>query len=109
VLFVDSQIWEREHADLLPRVQLLPGDMFDAATVPAPPAESSSTAYVLRNILHDWPDAECISILKAIRSRQAGNGSRRVKLLVVEVTTTDEVLPCQLPHRYEGSAFAAAY
>lgn len=47
------QIWSQAHPELLPRVELVAGDMFDAATPPSPPA-GSSTAYVLRNILHDW-------------------------------------------------------
>jgi hypothetical protein len=53
------------------------------------------------------PDAECIKILQAIRSSvdrtaAANNGnssSRRVRLLIVEVTTAEEVLPCHLPFR----------
>lgn len=48
------QLWSRNHPHLLPKVQLVSGDMFDADTVPTPPPDSSSTAYVLRNILHDW-------------------------------------------------------
>lgn len=48
------QIWSRHYPELLPKVQLVAGDMFDAATIPSPPAGSTNTAYVLRNILHDW-------------------------------------------------------
>lgn len=99
-----KKLWSSSYPHLLPRVELVPGDMFDAATVPSPPADSSCTAYVLRNILHDWPDAECINILKAIRSSVAraqanGGAGGRVRLLIVEVTTSEEVLPCHLRHR----------
>jgi hypothetical protein len=48
------QVWSSSYAHLLPKVQLIAGDMFDAATIPAPPPDCDSTAYVLRNILHDW-------------------------------------------------------
>lgn len=103
-----KQIWSEGHPELLPRVELVAGDMFDAATLPSPPL-GSRTAYVLRNILHDWPDADCIRILKAIRSSVdraalADNGSNsssgRVRLVVVETTTVEDVLPCHLPHRH---------
>ena len=30
------------------------------------PQKTSADAYVLRQILHDWPDAECVKILKAL-------------------------------------------
>jgi hypothetical protein len=54
------------------------------------------------------PDAECISILKAIRGSvdkgaaagsNGGSSGSNVRLLIVEVTTDDERLPCHLPHR----------
>jgi hypothetical protein len=75
--------------------------MFDAATLPAPPA--GSTAYVLRNILHDWDDAACLAILRALRSRVAGgdggSSSSSTRLLIIEATLSEEVLPCHLPIR----------
>ena len=53
----------RELADhpLAERVTLTPGSFFE--TVPA-----GADAYLLKHILHDWPDAECLQILSAIRA-----------------------------------------
>lgn len=50
----DLQFWSSSHNGLLDRVRLVPGDMFEAETIPSPPADSNSTAYALRNILHNW-------------------------------------------------------
>lgn len=94
------QLWSSQHGSLLPHVQLVAGNMFDPATLPSPPSGASSTAFVLRNILHDWGDEDCVRILRALRSRCAGSSSSsRVRLLVIEVTTAHEVLPCHAPVR----------
>lgn len=52
------------------------------------------------------PDDECIKILKAVRGSVGSNAaatgrssSRNVRLLIVEVTTTEDVLPCHLAVR----------
>ncbi|KAL4945512.1 S-adenosyl-L-methionine-dependent methyltransferase [Aspergillus oleicola] len=42
------------------KVQLKPGDFFKPQTVPG------ASVYFLHTILHDWPDAECIQILKSL-------------------------------------------
>jgi hypothetical protein len=47
------QLWQTTHSSLAPRVQLVPGDMFEASSIPGLPS-SGIVAYVLRNILHDW-------------------------------------------------------
>lgn len=96
------QLWQAPpYSELAPRVSLVAGDMFDAATIPAPPAAGGKHAYTLRNILHDWPEADCVRILAAIRARisAADVAAKRVDLLLVEVTTAEEVLPCHLPFR----------
>jgi hypothetical protein len=55
------------------------------------------------------PDEECIKILKAVRSSVGSNtkaagrsssSSRSVKLLIVEITTTEGILPCHLAVRW---------
>ena len=56
-----------------PRLRVHGGDFF---TDPLPQAD----AYVLMEILHDWPDERCVEILRAVR-RAARDTSR---LLVVE-------------------------
>jgi hypothetical protein len=57
------------------------GDFF---VDPLPAAD----AYVLMEIMHDWPDAECVDILSAIR-RAAPAGA---KVLVIESVLSDETL-----------------
>ncbi|WIA36480.1 hypothetical protein OEZ86_007780 [Tetradesmus obliquus] len=91
-------LWQTTHSGLAPRAQLVAGDMFDASTIPAPPS-SGRVAYVLRNILHDWSDSDCVAILRAVRSRISTADLARVMLLVVEVSTIEEVLPCLHAHR----------
>ncbi|MDX6357660.1 MAG: hypothetical protein QOH37_714 [Nocardioidaceae bacterium] len=46
---------------LADRCEVLPADFFDA--VPA-----GGDAYVLGNILHDWPDDDCLRILSVVRT-----------------------------------------
>jgi C-methyltransferase len=58
-----------EHDRLTPHA----GDFF---VDPLPAAD----AYVLMDVLHDWPDAECVAILRAIRAA-AGTGA---SVLVIE-------------------------
>ncbi|MEW2479166.1 methyltransferase [Mycobacterium sp. NPDC049093] len=43
------------------RVRVIPGSFFDS--VPA-----GADAYVMKNIIHDWPDAEALSILRNVRA-----------------------------------------
>jgi hypothetical protein len=72
VLFDRSQVIEAldfAHDRLTPQA----GDFF----VDALPA---ADAYVLMDVLHDWPDAACVAILRAIRAA-AGTGA---KALVIE-------------------------
>jgi O-methyltransferase domain len=61
-----------------PRMTAAPGDFFRG---PLPPAD----AYVLMDILHDWPDGQCETILRTVR-RAASPGST---LLVVESIVPD--------------------
>jgi hypothetical protein len=55
------------------RCAVASGDMF--TTVPG-----GADAYIMKHIMHDWPDAECINILKACRKGVNPGG----KLLVVD-------------------------
>ncbi|CAF1624618.1 unnamed protein product, partial [Didymodactylos carnosus] len=69
------------------RYQFMAGDMFDSTTIP------SSDAYLLKNILHDWSDSQCIDILKSIRD--AANNSTSSLLIVENVirpSTADQRL-----------------
>jgi hypothetical protein len=58
---------------MMERCTLASGDMF--ASVPA-----GADAYIMKHILHDWPDDVCIKILKACRKAVNPGG----KLLVVD-------------------------
>jgi hypothetical protein len=58
---------------LMERCAIAAGDMF--TTVPA-----GADAYIMKHILHDWPDEVCINILKACREGVNPGG----KLLVVD-------------------------
>jgi hypothetical protein len=55
------------------RCTLAPGDMF--SSVPA-----GADAYIMKHIIHDWPDDVCINILRACRKGVNSGG----KLLVVD-------------------------
>jgi hypothetical protein len=44
------------------------GSFFEAGKIPA--AASSKDVYAMRQILHDWSDADCINILKQVRWRR---------------------------------------
>jgi hypothetical protein len=61
------------HAGVESRCQVASGSFFD--TVPA-----GGDAYVLKSVLHDWPDAKALAILRTCR-REAGRSSR---LILVE-------------------------
>jgi hypothetical protein len=63
---------------MLDRCALVAGDMF--ASVPA-----GVDAYIMKHIIHDWPDEVCIKILKSCRAGVNPGG----KLLVVD----DVILP----------------
>lgn len=57
-----------EARGVLGRVELVAGSFFDS--VPA-----GADAYLLKNILHDWDDARCVSILRNVRAAM-GTGAR---------------------------------
>lgn len=72
-----------EQRGFTPRCEIVAGDFF--AAVP-----SGHDAYVLAHVLHDWDDAQCLSILR--RCREAMH--RDARLLIVET-----VLPAgDAPH-----------
>jgi O-methyltransferase domain/Dimerisation domain len=62
------------------RYESVPGDMFEA--VPA------ADAYVMKLILHDWNDDECVQILRTLHR----NGTKNARVFIVEhlVTEPDE-------------------
>ena len=62
------------------RVETVAGSFFEA--IP-----EGCDAYVLKDILHDWDDARCVTILENCRRAMVGsaNGARDTRLLVAEV------------------------
>jgi hypothetical protein len=65
-------------SDMADRIELVSGDFF--AEVPG-----GGDLYLLKSILHDWPDDQCEAILKSVH-RAAPEGSR---LVVVELLLAD--------------------
>ncbi|MDF1799203.1 MAG: methyltransferase [Planctomycetota bacterium] len=64
------------------RVELVAGSFFEE--VPA-----GADAYLLKHILHDWPDEDCLRILRAIRKAIPKHG----KLLVFDALLVPEAPP----------------
>jgi hypothetical protein len=67
---------------LADRIELASGDFF--AAVPA-----GADLYVLKSILHDWPDDDCRSILRNVRTAAAPGA----KVLIVEMLVPDDPQP----------------
>jgi hypothetical protein len=61
-----------EAAGVADRCEIVAGSFFD----PVPEAD----AYILKHILHDWYDADCVRILETIRTA----APERARLLVIE-------------------------
>jgi O-methyltransferase domain/Dimerisation domain len=84
ILFDSSPVIEeaKKHMNgdgLAERCELIAGDFFQS--VP-----SGSDAYVLKNILHDWGDEQCVTILKNCRIAMAENS----RVILVETVIPPE-------------------
>jgi hypothetical protein len=64
------------------RIELRPGSFFES--VPA-----GADAYLLKHILHDWPDDDCLRILRCIREAIRSDG----KLLIFDSLLVPEAPP----------------
>jgi hypothetical protein len=71
-----------EAAGVLSRCTLLEGDFFEHV----PP---TADAYLLKSILHDWDDEECVAVLASVRQAMHGRESAGVTLLVIEQVMPD--------------------
>jgi hypothetical protein len=71
-----------EQAGVIDRCQIVGGDFFDALP-------GGADLYALKFILHDWPDAECVRILKNCRQVIAPGG----RVLIVEHVVPGEPGP----------------
>ena len=64
------------------RVEITPGDFFESAP-------SGATIYLLKNIIHNWSDEDCIRILKNIKEVLPENG----KILIIEMMIEEDNKP----------------
>jgi hypothetical protein len=71
VLAQKNALWAKR-LNLTDRCRYVAGDMFDDVPV--------ADAYILKMILRDWSDIECVDILSNIRRRASGNA----RLFIVE-------------------------
>eukprot|EP01035_Chromulina_nebulosa_P022877 gene22877-29631_t len=72
-------------------VEFLGGSFFDAATLPT---FKHNDVIVMRMILHDWIDEDCLRILRAIREAILRSGSPEVTLVLSELTPeVHDVIP----------------
>lgn len=71
-----------ELGEVSDRVELLTGDFFES--VPA-----GGDLYVLSHVLHDWPDEECLRILRSCRDALGPEG----RLLLVEMVLPSDGTP----------------
>ncbi|KZV90766.1 S-adenosyl-L-methionine-dependent methyltransferase [Exidia glandulosa HHB12029] len=76
------KVWQREFPEAVDQqsVQLLPLDFVKQRPLPG------CNYYYLKHVLHDWPDADCVTILENIRASMTSDGS---KLLLHEFTLRD--------------------
>ena len=72
-----------EFASASSRVQLTAGSFFDESTIPR---ATDGDAYYMRYILHDWPEAESLSILRNVRT---AIGAANATLLIGECALPD--------------------
>jgi len=64
-----KNIWMKDHSDAVTarRVDFAPGNFFES--VPAPECD----IYYLRSIIHNWPDAQALTILTNVRNAMSPN------------------------------------
>lgn len=94
-----EQVWQHGAPASMPsastvrsRISWLGGDMFDPSTLPGPVLQAQAQAkkegrtvcthevketygYALRDILHDWPDEDCVRILSSLSAVMRGGAT----------------------------------
>jgi hypothetical protein len=86
---------EAERQGLLDRFEFITGDFFAEAPV--------ADLYLLKNVLHDWPDDRCDAILSRIRAA-AAPGAR----LIIAETVIDDNAPSQIQTEFDLTMLALA-
>lgn len=80
VIADQSRLWANK-LGLSDRCRYVPGDMFEAV----PPAD----AWVMKLILHDWNDDECVQILRTLHRAAAPGG----RVFIIEHLITEPEVP----------------
>ncbi|EJD07854.1 S-adenosyl-L-methionine-dependent methyltransferase [Fomitiporia mediterranea MF3/22] len=83
VVKVAPSVWERQYPEALHanRVSFQVQDFFEPQPTNAPGVTNGSPAvFLLRMIIHDWPDPHCIRILKHLRAA----AGRETRLVIVD-------------------------
>ena len=73
-----EQAWDGRDPRLRQRIDFVPGDFFGDEGLPT---GGESGVVVLRNVLHDWGDAECLRILGNVRRSMHDTG----RVVLIEV------------------------
>ena len=74
-------------------MQFLGGSLFDAVTLLT---FKPNDVIIIRMILHDWVDKDCVRILRAIRGAIRRSGSPDVTLILSELTPeVYDVIPAE--------------
>ncbi|KAF8068171.1 sfmM3 [Scenedesmus sp. PABB004] len=95
----DDGVWgDGARAALLPRMSFTPGSFFDAGVLP--PSVGAGDVYVMRQILHDWSDADSLRILKGVRA--AFGDARGGKLVIVEACIASRLMTTTHTPRLQG-------
>jgi hypothetical protein len=68
-----------ERFSVTDRMQVIPGSFFTSAP-------GGADVYLLKNIIHNWSDEECITILKNIRSVMPAHG----KIMIIEMILDED-------------------
>ncbi|KAL0477658.1 isoflavone 7-O-methyltransferase, partial [Acrasis kona] len=78
--------------DAASRVSFRTTDIFDISNIP-----KSADTYMLKNIVHDWSDDQCDSLLQNISHVFDGNYEKRV-LVVEKIVNTTKISPRTAGH-----------
>ncbi len=78
-----------ESAGVRDRVQLVPGDFFQAVT-------PGADLYTLKHIIHDWDEAESIAILRHVRAAMADRPESRVCVIEMVVPEGNAGSPAKI-------------
>lgn len=83
-----KQAWSSQRKPLLRRMSFSSGSFFEPGKVPA--AASNSEVFTMRQILHDWSDADSVKILKQVRA--AIGSFTGCKLVIVESVLASKLM-----------------